>query len=106
MRCCSERLTPEPADVTICVIDTAAGRNISRKKRPGVLRSDFLVVNKIDLAPYVGVDVQPLRDDAARAKGPRPFVMASIAKGVGVQAIVDHLVHLGGFGLTVPMDRA
>jgi len=91
--------SPELADVTIYVIDTAAGQDIPRKKGPGLTRSDILVVNKIDLAPYVGVDLDLLCADAARARGDRPFVMASISKGVGVEEIVARLVHIGGLHL-------
>ncbi|OZA10703.1 MAG: urease accessory protein UreG, partial [Rhodobacterales bacterium 17-64-5] len=94
--------SPELADVTIYVIDTAAGQDIPRKKGPGLTRSDLLVVNKIDLAPYVGVDLDRLREDAARARGDRPFVMASIGKGVGVAEIIAHLVHIGGLPLRNP----
>jgi len=94
--------SPELADVTIYVIDTAAGQDIPRKKGPGLTRSDLLVVNKIDLAPHVGVDLDMLRQDAARARGDRPFVMASIAKGVGVDEIIAHLLHIGGLNLNDP----
>jgi urease accessory protein len=91
--------SPELADVTIYVIDTAAGQDIPRKKGPGLVRSDLLVINKIDLAPHVGVDIDLMRDDAAHARHERPFVMASIGKGVGVAEVVGHLVHLGGLTL-------
>ncbi|MFZ1662999.1 MAG: urease accessory protein UreG [Paracoccaceae bacterium] len=91
--------SPELADVTIYVIDTAAGQDIPRKKGPGLLRSDILVINKIDLAPYVGVDTTLMHDDAARARGARPFVMASIGKGLGVDEIISHIVRLGGLNL-------
>ena len=92
--------SPELADVTIYVIDTAAGQDIPRKKGPGLLRSDILVVNKIDLAPHVGVDPQLLREDAARARGERPFVMASIGKGIGVDEVIAHLARIGGLAVT------
>jgi urease accessory protein len=88
--------SPELADVTIYVIDTAAGQDIPRKKGPGLLRADILVVNKIDLAPHVGVDPDLLRKDAARARGGKPLVVASIGRGVGVDEIVGHLARLGG----------
>jgi urease accessory protein len=91
--------SPELADVTIYVIDTAAGQDIPRKRGPGLARSDILVVNKIDLAPHVGVDPDLLRDDAARARGSRPFVMASLRHGQGLDRIVDLLVDLGGLTL-------
>ncbi len=93
--------SPELADVTIYVIDTAAGQDIPRKKGPGLIRSDILVINKIDLAPYVGVDPTLLREDAARARGARPFVVASVGKGHGVEEIIGHLARLGGLHLQV-----
>ncbi len=88
--------SPELADLTIYVIDTAAGQDIPRKKGPGLIRSDILVVNKIDLAPHVGVDPDLLEQDAARARAGKPFVMASIGKGRGVDQVIDLLVDLGG----------
>ena len=97
--------SPELADVTIYVIDTAAGQDIPRKKGPGLVRSDLLVINKIDLAPHVGVDIDLLREDAARARQGRPFVMASIGKALGVAEVVQHLVHLGGLTLKTSQQQ-
>jgi len=91
--------SPELADLTIYVIDTAAGQDIPRKRGPGVTRSDFLVVNKIDLAPHVGVDLDLLRADAARARGRLPFVLARLRAGEGVDEIVDFLCREGGLVL-------
>lgn len=88
--------SPELADLTIYVIDTAAGQDIPRKRGPGLARSDLLVVNKTDLAPHVGVDAALLEKDAHEARGPRPVVMAQLRHGHGVQAIVDFLVEQGG----------
>ena len=96
--------SPELADVTIYMIDTAAGQDIPRKKGPGLIRSDILVINKIDLAPHVGVDPALLREDAAHARGSRPFVMASIGKGVGVEEIIGHLEEVGGLNLRRALD--
>ena len=90
--------SPELADLTIYVIDTAAGQDIPRKKGPGVARSDLLVINKTDLAPHVGVSVAQLEIDAAAARGGRPFVMAALRHGQGVDAIVAFLVEAGGLG--------
>src|SRR5690606_12187004 len=70
--------SPELADLTIYVIDTAAGQDIPRKRGPGLARSDLLVVNKTDLAPHVGVDIALLEADALEARDPRPVVMASL----------------------------
>jgi len=88
--------SPELADLTVYVIDTAAGQDIPRKRGPGVTRSDLLVINKTDLAPYVGVDPELLHRDAAAARGARPFVMAALKAGRGVPEIVDFLKREGG----------
>lgn len=88
--------SPELADLTIYLIDTAAGQDIPRKKGPGVTRSDILVINKTDLAPYVGVDPELLRSDALAARGTLPFVMAALRHGQGIDRIVDLIVDLGG----------
>ncbi|WP_304615524.1 urease accessory protein UreG [Paracoccus sp. (in: a-proteobacteria)] len=88
--------SPELADLTIYVIDTAAGQDIPRKRGPGLARSDLLVVNKTDLAPHVGVDPVQLEKDAHDARGPRPVVMAQLRHGQGVQQIVDFLIEQGG----------
>lgn len=91
--------SPELADLTIYVIDTAAGQDIPRKRGPGVTRSDMLVVNKTDLAPYVGVDPVLLESDTARARGALPYVMAQLRKGVGVAEVVAFLEREGGLVL-------
>ncbi len=88
--------SPELADLTIYVIDTAAGQDIPRKKGPGLARSDILVVNKTDLAPHVGVDVELLAKDAATARETRPFVMAALRSGQGVDEIVALIEREGG----------
>ena len=92
--------SPELADISIYVIDTAAGQDIPRKKGPGVTRSDLLVVNKTDLAPYVGVDLTLLEEDTKRARGPRPYILARLRQGQGVAAIVAFLEKEGGLALT------
>lgn len=88
--------SPELADLSIYVIDTAAGQDIPRKKGPGLARSDLLVINKVDLAPYVGVDAALLESDAQTARAGRPFVMASLRDGRGVDQIVDFILTEGG----------
>ena len=88
--------SPELADLTIYVIDTAAGQDIPRKRGPGLARSDLLVVNKTDLAPHVGVDVALLERDTTAARAGRPFVMAQLRHGIGVQDVVDFLIEQGG----------
>ncbi|NUB43604.1 urease accessory protein UreG [Fertoebacter nigrum] len=91
--------SPELADLTIYVIDTAAGQDIPRKRGPGVTRSDLLVVNKTDLAPYVGVDLALLEADTQRARTVRPYVMARLRQGEGIGAIVAFLEREGGLQL-------
>ncbi|MDP3265158.1 MAG: urease accessory protein UreG [Tabrizicola sp.] len=92
--------SPELADLSIYVIDTAAGQDIPRKRGPGVTRSDLLVVNKTDLAPYVGVDLEMLEADTKRARGERPYVMARVRQGVGIDQVVRFLETEGGLVLT------
>ena len=91
--------SPELADLTIYVIDTAAGQDIPRKRGPGLARSDLLVVNKTDLAPHVGVDLALLESDARTARGARPFVMAELRHGRGIDEIIGFLMRDGGLAL-------
>jgi urease accessory protein len=91
--------SPELADLTIYVIDTAAGQDIPRKKGPGLTRSDLLVVNKTDLAPHVGVDPVLLEEDTRRARGDRPYVMAQLRHGLGIGEVVAFLQREGGLSL-------
>ncbi|MEM6897123.1 MAG: urease accessory protein UreG [Pseudomonadota bacterium] len=88
--------SPELADLSLYVIDTAAGQDIPRKKGPGVTRSDLLVINKVDLAPHVGVDADLLERDAEANRGGRPFVMAALKSGRGVPEIVEFITREGG----------
>ncbi|MGE5269015.1 MAG: urease accessory protein UreG [Thiohalocapsa sp.] len=88
--------SPELADLTIYVIDVAAGDKIPRKGGPGITRSDLLVINKIDLAPLVGADLAVMQRDAARMRGPRPFVFTNLKSGEGLPAILDFIVAQGG----------
>ncbi len=90
--------SPELADLTIYVIDTAAGQDIPRKRGPGLARSDLLVVNKTDLAPHVGVDLALLESDTRAARGHRPFVMARLRHGIGVDEVVAFIAREGGLG--------
>jgi urease accessory protein len=94
--------SPELADITIYVIDTAAGQDIPRKRGPGVTRSDLLIVNKTDLAPYVGVDPVLLEQDTARARGTKPYVMARLRQGVGLDQVIAFLEQEGGLILRPP----
>jgi urease accessory protein len=88
--------SPELADLSIYVIDTAAGQDIPRKRGPGVTKSDLLVVNKTDLAPHVGVDLALLEADTQRARGARPYVLAQLRQGKGIDRIVGFLESEGG----------
>jgi urease accessory protein len=81
--------SPELVDATIYVIDVAEGDKIPRKGGPGITRSDLLVINKIDLAPYVGADLGVMERDARRMRGARPFVFTNLRDGVGVDAVVE-----------------
>ena len=78
-------------DLTIYVIDVAAGDKIPRKGGPGITRSDLLVINKIDLAPHVGADLSVMERDAKRMRGERPFVLTNLKNGTGLPAILDWL---------------
>jgi len=88
--------SPELADLTIYVIDVSGGDKIPRKGGPGITRSDMLVINKIDLAPYVGASLEVMARDAAAQRKGRPFVMANMKTGEGVDAIISFLRDNGG----------
>ncbi|MBO9421982.1 MULTISPECIES: urease accessory protein UreG [Stappiaceae] len=88
--------SPELADLTIYVIDVAAGEEIPRKGGPGITRSDLLVINKTDLAPYVGADLNVMDRDAAKMRKARPFVFANMRAGDGIEKIVEFIVEKGG----------
>lgn len=80
--------SPELADRTLYVIDVAAGDKIPRKGGPGITRSDLLVINKIDLAPHVGADLQVMQRDAAKMRPDRPFVFTNLLAGTGLDAVI------------------
>ena len=80
--------SPELVDAAIYVIDVAAGDKIPRKGGPGITRSDLLVINKIDLAPYVGADLRVMERDAKAMRGGKPFLFTDLRKGAGVEAII------------------
>jgi urease accessory protein len=80
--------SPELADLTIYVIDVAAGEKIPRKGGPGITRSDLLVINKIDLAPHVGADLDVMRRDSLKMRGERPFLMVSLRQKEGVEEVI------------------
>ena len=88
--------SPELADITIYVIDVAGGEKIPRKGGPGITRSDLLVINKTDLAPYVGADLKVMEHDAKLMRRDKPFVMANTRGGVGVQDVAAFIIKAGG----------
>ena len=88
--------SPELADLTIYVIDVAAGEKIPSKGGPGITRSDLLVINKIDLAPYVGASLDVMDRDAGRMRGARPFIFTNLRSGQGVDDIVRFIEQRGG----------
>jgi len=81
--------SPDLADVSIYVIDVAGGDKIPRKGGPGITRSDLLVINKIDLAPYVGASLEVMQRDARKMRAERPFIFTDLKAGVGVHEVAD-----------------
>ena len=96
----SATFSPELADITLYVIDTAAGEEIPRKGGPAITRSDLLIINKTDLAPHVGASLEVMERDATRMRAGRPFVFVSLRHDQGVTDIVTHIRALSGLGLT------
>lgn len=92
--------SPELADITIYVIDVCAGDKIPRKGGPGITKSDLLVINKIDLAEFVGADLDVMDRDSKKMRGDRPFIFTNIRAGDGVAEVADFIVKTGG--LKVP----
>jgi len=90
--------SPELADLTIYVIDVSGGEKIPRKGGPGVTRSDLLVINKIDLAPYVGASLDVMARDAKAMRKERPFVFANMKTGEGVETVIAFVREKGGLG--------
>ena len=88
--------SPELADLTIYVIDVAAGEKIPRKGGPGITRSDLLVINKIDLAPLVGADLGVMDRDARKMRGQRPFLFSNLKENKGVDEVASFIVRQGG----------
>ena len=88
--------SPELADLTIYVIDVAAGEKIPRKGGPGITRSDLLVINKIDLAPLVGANLDVMDRDARRMRGVRPFLFSNLKENKGVEDVVAFIIRQGG----------
>jgi len=91
----SATFSPELSDLTIYVIDVSAGDKIPRKGGPGITKSDLLIINKIDLAPYVGASLEVMERDAKKMRGERPFIFSNMKTGVGVQEVIDFIVEKG-----------
>jgi urease accessory protein len=93
--------SPELVDVSIYVIDVAGGDKIPRKGGPGIIRSDLLLINKIDLAPYVGASLEVMDRDARRQRGERPFIFSNLKDGVGLDDVIAWLERQ----LSVPVEQ-
>jgi len=91
----SATFSPELADLTIYVIDVAAGEKIPRKGGPGITKADLLVINKIDLAPYVGANLEIMDSDTKRMRPTNPYVFTNLHKHTGLQTIIDFIVDKG-----------
>lgn len=89
----SATFSPELADATVFVIDVAEGDKIPRKGGPGIMKSDLLVINKIDLAPYVGASLEVMDRDSRRMRGAHPFLFTNIMKGEGVDEVISWIKH-------------
>ncbi|MGK6317114.1 urease accessory protein UreG [Neorhizobium sp. DT-125] len=88
--------SPDLADLTLYVISVCQGEEIPRKGGPGITRSDFLVINKSDLAPYVNVNLDVMRADASRMRDGRPFGLTDLSRGIGLDAVIAFIVKNGG----------
>lgn len=91
----SATFSPELADLTIYVIDVAAGDKIPRKGGPGITRSDLLIINKIDLAPVVGASLEVMQRDARKMRGDKPFLLTNLKREQGVDKIIDFIKRQG-----------
>lgn len=92
----SATFSPELADLTIYVIDVAAGEEIPRKGGPAITKSDILVINKTDLAPHVGASLDVMERDARRMRGERPFYFTALRQGAGLSPVIDRICEIGG----------
>ena len=90
--------SPELSDLTLYVIDVAAGDKIPRKGGPGIIRSDLLIINKIDLAPHVGASLEVMERDARKMRGARPFVFTNLKTGHGLDTVIDFIMREGMLG--------
>jgi len=91
----SATFSPELADITLYVIDVAGGDKVPRKGGPGITRSDLLIINKIDLAPYVGASLEVMDRDAKKMRGDKPFVFTNLKEGIGLEDVYAFIVRAG-----------
>ncbi|MFK5893532.1 MAG: urease accessory protein UreG [Pseudomonadota bacterium] len=91
----SATFSPELSDLTLYVIDVAAGDKIPRKGGPGITKSDLLVINKIDLAPYVGASLEVMDRDAKKMRGERPFIFSNMKTEQGLDSIIEFIIDKG-----------
>jgi urease accessory protein len=91
----SATFSPELSDLTLYVIDVAAGDKIPRKGGPGITKSDLLIINKIDLAPYVGASLEVMDRDAKKMRGERPFLFTNLKTGQGLEQVAEFIIHQG-----------
>ena len=90
----SATFSPDLADVTIFVIDVAQGEKIPRKNGPGLVQADILIINKIDLAPYVGASLDVMESDTKVVRGNRPYILTNCKTGQGIEELVDMIEHM------------
>ena len=88
--------SPELVDLTIYMIDVAQGADIPRKKAPAIKKSDLLVINKVDLAPYVDVDLEKMKNDVSEARNGLPYIFGEMKNNIGIEKISDFLISQGG----------
>ena len=91
----SATFSPELSDLTLYVIDVCAGEKIPRKGGPGITQSDLLIINKKDLAPYVGASLDVMDRDARAQRGDKPFLFTDLKRGDGVSDVIEQIVHQG-----------
>ena len=98
--------SPELVEMTLYVIDVAAGDKIPRKGGPGIMKSDVLIINKIDLAPHVGADLAVMRRDAQKMRGDRPFIFANLKTREGLHTVIDLICHQQKLGASPAVASA
>jgi urease accessory protein len=100
----SATFSPELSDLTLYVIDVAAGDKIPRKGGPGITKSDLLIINKTDLAPYVGASLELMEQDARRMRGAKPFIFTNLKDGAGLTAVIEFIERQGMLSLATELN--